>query len=191
MELEEVRPIATGYLNTYIQLPIKEQLVAKSIASGAKLHTQSSLEYSSGGCHQGSRSNAYQRRNVYKSIIRHMHKYFKENYQDIIRILKNNGFEKDEIEKTYVVIKRISEQERFKGTPKKPKRTLSTMISNKNIYVYILKETLSQMLNQWEVEKDSKVLQKNLQIYKTVCHKYYNKCIGLLSKPNLSNIRIL
>jgi len=127
-------------------------------------------------------SKSYKRRNVYKSIVRHMHTYFKSNKKQIEIMLEKHGFNKEEIENAFANIKEMSDREKCKGKPKRPKSVLSGILSNKNIYVYILKESIGEMINRWGKEKDKKILEKNIEIYKGVCKKYYNKCIGLLEE---------
>jgi len=186
-----MRPIVTRHFDPYVQLLVKRNLVAKSTDAEVKVSTKISLGSSSSDCHPILRSKVYEKRNVYKSIVRHMHNYFKENNREMTSILRNNGFEEEEIKRAYQLIKQISERQKVRGTPKKPKKALSIIISTKNIYTYILKETLSQMLNQWAVSKHSRVRENNIPIYKAVCQKYYKKCIDLLSQSKLNAINIL
>lgn len=133
---------------------------------------------------------SYERRNVYKSIARHMNSYFKENVKEVMSMLKKNGFNEDEIEEAYQFVEKMSEKEKRKGMPKRSKTIINLILVSKNIYVYILKETLEYMIKRWTIEKGRKVLQKNIEVYKEVCLKYYYKCLELLSQNDIGSNHI-
>eukprot|EP00826_Nyctotherus_ovalis_P031305 TRINITY_DN249_c0_g2_i3.p1 TRINITY_DN249_c0_g2~~TRINITY_DN249_c0_g2_i3.p1 ORF type:complete len:215 (+),score=25.51 TRINITY_DN249_c0_g2_i3:455-1099(+) len=138
-----------------------------------------------------SKSKAYRKRNVYKSIVRHMHSYFRENAMTMCSILEKNGFGREEIEKAFQSVKELSERERLKGKPKRPKSILHRILSSKNIYVYILKEALWTMMKNWAINVGSKVSKENIEIYKEVCCRYYSKCTVLIAKTNIAPLNIL
>lgn len=172
-------------------LPQTEKKVpAESKASEVTvgLSPQSSFKAKSRTCFR-LKSKAYRRRNVYKSIIRHMHRFFRDNITGIAHMLSGNGFSKDEIEKAFQSVKQMSDRERFTGMPKKPKGTLNTILSSKNIYVYVLKESIEEMMNGWE-ERGSKIWEKNVEIYRGVCERYYSKCIKLLQQSTIRPVFI-
>eukprot|EP00826_Nyctotherus_ovalis_P036538 TRINITY_DN3248_c0_g1_i7.p1 TRINITY_DN3248_c0_g1~~TRINITY_DN3248_c0_g1_i7.p1 ORF type:complete len:256 (-),score=17.48 TRINITY_DN3248_c0_g1_i7:46-813(-) len=124
-------------LHTEKQVPTENK--ASEITVG--LSPQSSFKATSKSCSR-LKSKTYRRRNVYKSIIRHMHRFFRDNINDITHMLTENGFNKGEIEKAFQNVKEMSDREKLAGMPKKPKGTLNTILSSKNIYVYVLKESI-------------------------------------------------
>lgn len=137
------------------------------------------------------KSKAYKRRNVYKSIIRHMNRYLREDRIKMTSLLENNGFSKEQIEKAYRSVKKVAERERTKGMPKKPKGVLNKILSCKNVFVYILQETLIQMINKCNQDQTNKILQKNIEIYRGVCQKYYNRCIEILAQPIIRSVFLI
>lgn len=137
------------------------------------------------------KSKAYRKRNVYKSVVRHMYSYFRENARTMSCILEKNGFGREEIERAFQSVKELSERERLKGKPKKPKSVLHKILSTKNIYVYILKEALWTMMKNWTINASSKVSKENIEIYKEVCGRYYSKCTMLIAKSAIVPLNIL
>ena len=159
-----------------MSLPIKPSELRTRLLSQSSIKSIVSYE------NKLQKSKTYRRRNVYKSIIRHMYRYLREHKDEMIQMLKKNGFSNEEIEEACECVKKISERERYKGVPKRPKNTLCLILSSKNIYIYILKEALQNMINSCIDKNNTKILQKNIKVYKEVCKKYYNKCTELLTQ---------
>ncbi len=131
---------------------------------------------------EGLSVNAYRRRNVYKSIVRHMYSYVRKNRKDVVRVLELNGFSMSDIEHAFFKISHLNDLERQKGTSKKSQSTIKKMLQRKSIYTYILRETLFAMMQNWKLGKTGKISQENLIIYKEVCEKYYQKTVELLAQ---------
>lgn len=127
------------------------------------------------------KANAYKRRNVYKSVIRHMFSYTQKNKGKITNILMNERYTKKEINDAFVYISSLNDLDKQKGKAKRPQNTIKSMLESKNINVYILKETLSLMLGTLNSTQTGKVMRKNTKIYKEVCQEYFNRCLELLS----------
>lgn len=143
-----------------------------------------SLEISddSGKEDQEKGSNAYKRRNVYKSIIRHMFSYTRKNRNEIIRVLKENCFDMAKIEHAFFKVNYFNDLERQKGKSKKSQATVKKIIVKKSIYTYILRETLYAMMQNWKVGKTGKISEDNLTIYREVCQKFYDDITRLLAQ---------
>ena len=127
------------------------------------------------------RSNAYMKRNVYKSIIRHMQSFVKENAEKLESLLKANGFKDNEIEGAFRRVRFLNELEREKGNPRRSQATIKLILSKRTACTYILKETLSMMKNNWSKGDLGKISAENLVIYEEVCHNYYSEAIKILS----------
>lgn len=126
--------------------------------------------------------NAYKRRNVYKSIVRHMFSYIRKNRESILRVLEGNGFTMPQIEHAFFKVNYLNDLERQKGKSKKSQTTVKKMLQKKTIYTFILRETLYAMMQNWKQGKTGKISQENLTIYKEVCESYYNKCVQVLAQ---------
>lgn len=124
---------------------------------------------------------AYDKRNVYKSIIRHMLKLIKKNSRHFVTILKDSKFELEEIEESFRDVKYWAEQEKQKGKPKASKRAIEKMLTTKTIHSYILRETLKCMIQGWQNGNRKRILQENFDIYKEVCEEYYRKVDKLIN----------
>lgn len=127
------------------------------------------------------KANAYKRRNVYKSVIRHMFSYIQKNKGRVTNTLMNEGYTRKEVNDSFLYISSLNDLDKQKGKAKRPQNTIKSMLENKNINVYILKETLSLMLGTLNSGLTGKVMRKNTKIYKEVCQEYYNRCLELLS----------
>lgn len=145
--------------------------------SNTKSSCQSSQKFISGEI----KANAYKRRNVYKSVIRHMYSYIQKNKSKMASMLSSNGFSKKETDSAFSYISSLNVLDKQKGKAKRPQNTIKNILEEKNICVYILKETLSGMLETLNSGLTGKVMRKNTKIYKEVCQEYYNRCLQLLS----------
>eukprot|EP00826_Nyctotherus_ovalis_P046030 TRINITY_DN5154_c0_g1_i4.p1 TRINITY_DN5154_c0_g1~~TRINITY_DN5154_c0_g1_i4.p1 ORF type:complete len:148 (-),score=30.11 TRINITY_DN5154_c0_g1_i4:48-491(-) len=81
---------------------------------------------------------AYEKRNVYKSIIRHTFKHVQKNRKEMVGLLKKEGFEIDEIEVAFKEIAYLAKQESERGKPKNSKKALGKMLESKTIYLSLI-----------------------------------------------------
>lgn len=126
------------------------------------------------------KTNAYKRRNVYKSVIRHMFSYVQCNKPTTTKMLTAQGFPQEEIDTAFSYISSLNTLDKQKGKTKRPQYMIRKMLDGKNIYVYILRETLTSMLTTFQSDTSGKVMRKNTFIYKEVCEEYLAKCSELL-----------
>ena len=127
-------------------------------------------------------TNAYKRRNVYKSIIRHMHSFLTKNKPAIISMLSKEGFSITEIEHSFLKIIHWNELEKHPGTSKKSQVTIEEILESKSIPTYVLRETLHAMMQNWKKAKTGKISRDNLEVYNEVCSKYYQRTVEILSQ---------
>ena len=123
--------------------------------------------------------NAYKRRNVYKSIVRHTFSYMRKNRDEVISILRAAGFEITEIEHAFVKVSFYNDMERQKGNPKKSQSIIKKIISKRSIYTYLLREALNAMIKNWGQGKVGKISMANCEVYKDVCTKLFNETVTL------------
>ena len=135
--------------------------------------------------------NAYKRRNVYKSIVRHMFSYVRKNRDDILLILRNLGYSIPEIEHAFFKVNYYNDEERQRGGKKKSQNIVKNIVVKNTIYVPILRETLFAMMKRWEDGKYGKVSKRNLAVYKEVCRKYYDETVRLLGKGSEGKSHLL
>ena len=129
---------------------------------------------------------AYERRNVYKSIIRHTFKYIQKNKEKIFKSLIKERFTRGSIESAMERIAELAKQENERGQPKGSKKALHEMLQSKTIYAYILRESLAVMIEDWKNGIIGKVLQENLHVYKQVCEEFYSRAMGLINKSKIN-----
>jgi len=173
--MNNYRPLALTSLNRKIS---KEHPVA--ITAGYYNIKKSSRRKKKKTILNEIKTNAYKRRNVYKSVIRHMFSCIKKNKSKIISLLSSKGFTDSEINTAFNYISSLNILDKQKGKTKRPQNTIKTILETKNIHVYILKESLEAMLSALKSGLTGKIMRKNTKIYKEVCEEYYNKCLELL-----------
>ncbi len=124
--------------------------------------------------------NAYKRRNVYKSIIRYMHKCISKDGSKITKMLtQDSGYAMPDVEQAFFMIENWNNLERQSGTSKKSQTTVEKILSKRSVITYILRETLWGMMQKWKSGKTGKISDTNLEIYEDVCTKYYKRTIEL------------
>jgi len=126
------------------------------------------------------KANAHKRRNVYKSVIRHMSNFIQHNKSKVTSLLSSEGFTNSEISTAFSYISSLNILNKQKGKTKRPQNTIKTILKTRNIHVYILKESMEDMLSALKSGFTGKVMRKNTKVYKEVYEEYYNKCLELL-----------
>jgi hypothetical protein len=126
---------------------------------------------------------SYESRNVYKSLIRHIFSYTRKNRETIVDILLQSGYTMSEIEHAFYKINCYNELEREKAFKKKAQATIRKMMGAKTIYTYILRETLNALLINWSKGKLGKISEKNCEVYKEVCGRFYQETVEILGEP--------
>ncbi len=129
------------------------------------------------------RGKSYMYRNVYKSILRNMFSYFKNNKDEMMRILIEAGFDTNEIEHAFFKITYYNDNERKKGNKKLSQRIIKKVLAKKSIYLYVLRETLNAMLKNQEQGKLGRVTKRNYESYTEVCKACYEESVRILSQP--------
>jgi len=125
--------------------------------------------------------NAYKRRNVYKSIVQHMFTYIKKNKAEVITVLCGNGFTMRDIEHAFFNINYHNYSNQQKGSKKRSAQDIiNSIISGRNIYTYMLRESLFAMLKNLDSGKCGKITKDNTDTYKMTCLRYYNEIVEAL-----------
>jgi len=180
--VQNVKTVTPSY--NFIPIPIGEKEESNGVAKDCSEDNKDSEENNDdSSLYQNALKinvNAYRRRNVYKAIIRRMFSCVQKNKRTIVTLLEANGFKIEEIESAFIYVNQLNELDKQKGKSKRPQSTINKMLERRTIYTFILKETLDSMISGWDSGQTGKIMKENVQIYKEVCMKYYNRCIELL-----------
>lgn len=130
---------------------------------------------------------AYRRRNVYKSIIRHMYRFTFTHLEEIKELLMKAGFSPEEIQKCMDDIEYWNNLEKQSGIIKKNQVTINKILTKLSVHTYVIKESLENMLKAWECGIKGRVLQRNIKIYKEVCTLYYQQAVKLINNRSKKN----
>lgn len=122
---------------------------------------------------------SYIRRNVFKSVIRNMNSYFRKNRNAINKILKEAGFLEDKIKQGMMLLRSYNETE-LKEDAKTYQKVVDDIVEKRGVLTYVLKETLSNLLKNWEQGNYGKVFSHNLKAYKDICIVYLNKAVQII-----------
>ena len=126
---------------------------------------------------------AYKSRNVYKTIVRHMHTYTRKNREDIIKIILNAGFSMTQVEHAFFKIDYWCNLERENGNRNYAQGIVKKIFAKKTIYTLILRETLNTLLHCWNLGDFGKITRKNREIYMKACQKFYAESVAILGQP--------
>lgn len=141
----------------------------------SKIHKKLSCELSLEG-------KACKRRNVHKSIIRHMDFYVMNNYQWMTNILTMAGYSISEIEQAYQKVKYYHNSQREKGFKRMAQSIVRNIVAKKNIFTFILRETLREWLEKLEEGKVGRITKEYLSIYKNTISTFYAETIKVISE---------
>jgi len=129
---------------------------------------------------------AYESRNVYKSIVRHIYASIKSDRDHLITILKKAGFSQEEIETCFIEISKYRSDSRPKDIERNSQVRIESMLKTKSIFSFVLKETLEGMIQKWEEGKFGQLSKANSEIYLKACKKFLQEVNELLSSKNAS-----
>jgi hypothetical protein len=124
---------------------------------------------------------SYKYRNIYKGILKYMERYIKKNTEDIKSILKGKGYSPEEIEQAFSKIIYYSEKEQARNCLKVSQGLIKKMLSKKNIYCYILRETSYALIQGSKKKALWKVNENNMCLYEEVSTAFYNEAVKLTS----------
>lgn len=127
-----------------------------------------------------SKSRAYRPRNVYKSIIRHIYSYTRKHCRKIIKVLSGLGYSREDIEHAFFEIGSYIESKKNKAKCKFFS-ALQKMVEHRSIYTYILKETLTTMIDEWKQGNRGKIAEENLDVYRSICVSYYKDAVRVIA----------
>ena len=126
---------------------------------------------------------AYKRRNVYKSILRHMQSNIRRRHDTLVARLQNAGYTQQAIEHAFFRVSHYNDLESGRGAKQLARGLVNKMIAQKTIYTHILQDTLQALAQDWERGKHGKVSSQNFETYKHACQTYYDETVRLLGPP--------
>eukprot|EP00826_Nyctotherus_ovalis_P054882 TRINITY_DN7236_c0_g1_i4.p3 TRINITY_DN7236_c0_g1~~TRINITY_DN7236_c0_g1_i4.p3 ORF type:complete len:114 (-),score=39.92 TRINITY_DN7236_c0_g1_i4:47-388(-) len=80
---------------------------------------------------------AFKYRNVYKSVMRHIHTFTKENKDKLAHLLRQKGYEEKNIKAAFETIRRFKPEDAPKEIEKKAKFRVDEMLKGKTAVTYI------------------------------------------------------
>ena len=125
-------------------------------------------------------------RYVYKLIIRHMHVHIRKRRESIVEILSRANFSQEDIEHAFFKVGCYSDTVGKKGCDRTSFEIVNKIMSSRSIYVYILRESLRTIVENWLVGKTGRISQKNVQLYKRACEMLYEEASKLLEQAGVA-----
>jgi len=123
---------------------------------------------------------AYNYRNVYKSVIRHMYNYTKKNKKTLKQLLKKEGYEDVKIKTAFETIRQYKPPDKPKDIEKKSQYRIEGILKSKAISTFILRETLVFMLSRWKSGHHGQLFEDNIQLYIEGCKKLLDEVNDVL-----------
>lgn len=125
------------------------------------------------------RGAAYMRRNVYKSIIRHMNVVYTRNKESLTKILEEAGFSSQKMKECFETLEEWGCQEKTTGTTKRSQATIEKVLASRSPLTFVLREALKMMMNKWETGRVGRISGHNFDIYQNACQSFYKRTIDL------------
>ena len=124
---------------------------------------------------------AYESRNVYKSIVRHIYSRANSGVPTLIDDLLQAGYAKGEIERAFMEIINYRSPDNPKDIEKNSQVRIEKMMRVKSIFTCILKDSLVIMIKKWEQGKYGQLSKANSEIYLEACKKFLAEVVKVLS----------
>ncbi len=134
----------------------------------------------SDACTRRFQGHSYLYRNVYKSIMRNMNSYVRLNRDEVGRILMKEGYLRPAMEHAFLKLQDYNFKEHKPGGNKMAQEVIKRILSKRNIYAFILRETTHAMLQNGKVGKIGRVAEKNSQ--------YYLKAVGIIYEESVKAV---
>ena len=131
-------------------------------------------------CKQLVPGEAYISRNVYKSIIRHIYTYTRAHQDHVRRILQRVGYTEPEISAALAEIDAYKSEDEPKEIERNCQARVEKMLEEKSIFTYILKATLGEMMEKWNLGSYGQLKERNYLTYSAVCAKIYQEVTKIL-----------
>ena len=131
---------------------------------------------------------AYESRNVYKSIVRRIYTMIKNERSRLKEALKKLNFTEPEMEVAFEEISRFRTASKPKNIEKNSQVRIEKMLKTKSIFTYILRESLVSMIDAWEDGRYGQLSKLNSGIYLEVCKRFLREVDDLLLDRNHSSL---
>eukprot|EP00826_Nyctotherus_ovalis_P048732 TRINITY_DN576_c0_g2_i2.p1 TRINITY_DN576_c0_g2~~TRINITY_DN576_c0_g2_i2.p1 ORF type:complete len:217 (+),score=32.32 TRINITY_DN576_c0_g2_i2:49-651(+) len=116
----------------------------------------------------------FNKRNIYKSIIRSMLSYLRKNRKNILLHLAGEGHSLEEVEGAFAAIESYRKIEEPMQSKRRFQNLVEDIIRENSIATYILKESLVAAINCYDKGNAGKVTPENLKGYKSL----YMECLN-------------
>lgn len=123
---------------------------------------------------------SYKHRNVFKSIIRHMHSCITNRKGEYMGVLEEKGYAKPTIERAFNRVSALKRNERKSGKKTAGMRMIKLATQERSVYTYILKDALHAMRTSWSLKGLGRIAQRNMQTYQEMCTQYSQSIDKLL-----------
>lgn len=127
-------------------------------------------------------SAAHRKRNVYKSIIRHMNILVHKSFKKLKKTLLNAEYTKEEINNCFIKIVQWNDSENHRGIPKRSQSKIENLVKGRTIYTYVLLEAVKTMMSKFNRGAKGRIKKYNLEVYRAVCEDYYSRANKLINK---------
>lgn len=127
---------------------------------------------------------SFRKRNVCKSILRRICHGIKNDRASVLKTLKEADCEDCAIDQAMADLIAFSEAKWQKEVCEHAHLVIDKMLEKRDVYTFLLKDTASKMLEEWNKGSNGKISTKNLSLYKTICKFYYEKSMEVIQGSN-------
>lgn len=154
---------------------IPQRKAKKAASENISLNLKKTSQSGNSICKELIVGQAYEARNVYKSIIRHMHTYTKKNKIYLRAILSKASYTEDQVDNSFETIHKYSDPSDPKEIERNTQIKIEGMLKTKSPLTHILREVLKAMLEKWNKGRFGQLAKNNSKIYYESCMKFLQK----------------
>lgn len=127
---------------------------------------------------------SFNKRNIFKSIVRNMTTYVKKNRSTLVKVLSDLGYSIGDIKHALFEVENYKRMEEPSSNRNRFQKLIEKVIAEKSAATYILRDSLHSMISNAKNQRWKKITARNLQSYKEVYIDYYKKTIDSLKITN-------
>eukprot|EP00826_Nyctotherus_ovalis_P025108 TRINITY_DN1940_c0_g1_i1.p1 TRINITY_DN1940_c0_g1~~TRINITY_DN1940_c0_g1_i1.p1 ORF type:complete len:390 (-),score=56.34 TRINITY_DN1940_c0_g1_i1:88-1257(-) len=154
---------------------VQERQAKRKAFKQISLHLKKPPQSANAVCKELIAGRAYEVRNVYKSIIRHIYNYTRSNKQTLRDHLGSVGYTPEEINSSFDIIQKYNNPSRPKEIERNSQVRVEEMLRVKSPLTHILKKVLLFMLDKWRKGRVGQLATENLNVYYETCKKFLKK----------------
>ena len=158
---------SSGYVSEETRTPEQSLISLNSPSSSSLIQTEKISHM----------FDAFEKRNVPKSLLRNTLRYSNKNRRSLTMLLREKGYSYEEVQKVMEDFANLRAEEKKVHTPKHYSRVLKQMLKKKSPYLEVMIKALEEKITQYKNQVIGRISQKNCQIYLIGYTEFYQEVL--------------